>query len=152
MNLSATILPELVSSAPEILRGLWSTMGLATAITLIGVVGGILVFYLTLSPVPLVRRLVQGYISLLIGTPLLIILFLIYYGLPPLGIRLSPLVVALIGFGFNVSAYNARFLTTAYNALDPSEREAAAAQGFPPAQVFRLITLAFGWCRTFPDR
>ena len=54
---------------------------------------------------------------------------------------LSPFVVAVIGFTFNVGAYNAAYITTAYNGLDHSEIEAAKAQGFNQLQIFRYITL-----------
>lgn len=126
---------------PQILSGLGSTVLLAVAITLSGFVGGILVFYLSLSPNRPCRRMTEAYISFFIGTPLIVLLFLMYYGLPQWGVRLSPLAVALVGFTMNVSAYNARYLMTAYNGLDQGELEAARAQGFNPLQIFRLITL-----------
>jgi polar amino acid transport system permease protein len=77
---------------------------------------------------------------LFIGTPLIVFLFLLYYGLPNLGVTLSPFVIAVFGFTFNVSAYNARYLTIAYKELDQAELESARAQGFSLSQVFRLIT------------
>jgi polar amino acid transport system permease protein len=83
----------------------------------------------------------NGYISFFIGTPLIVLLFLMYYGLPQWGIRLSPLMVAVTGFTMNVAAYNARYLISAYNGIDACELEAARAHGFTNAQVFRLITL-----------
>jgi polar amino acid transport system permease protein len=73
--------------------------------------------------------------------PLIVLLFLMYYGLPQWGIRLSPFTVAFIGFTFNVAAYNAAYMKTAYNGLDKTQLEAACAQGFAPLQIFRLITL-----------
>jgi polar amino acid transport system permease protein len=73
--------------------------------------------------------------------PLIVLLFLMYYGLPQWDVRLSPFTVAFIGFTFNVAAYNAAYLKTAFNGLDKSQLEAASAQGFSPVQIFRLITL-----------
>jgi len=73
--------------------------------------------------------------------PLIVLLFLMYYGLPQWGVRVSPLMVAIIGFTFNVAAYNAAYLRTAYNGLDAVELEAAAAQGFSHRQIFSLIIL-----------
>jgi polar amino acid transport system permease protein len=64
-----------------------------------------------------------------------------YYGLPELGLRISPFAVSVIGFTLNVSAYNARYLMTAYNGLDRMEIEAAWAQGFTAPETFRFITL-----------
>ncbi|MEA3299207.1 MAG: amino acid ABC transporter permease [Pseudomonadota bacterium] len=126
---------------PGIVAGLGNTLLLAAIITVTGLAGGILVFYLSLSQNRLCRKLTEGYISFFIGTPLIALLFLMYYGLPQWGLRLSPLAVAVIGFTFNVAAYNARYLSTAYRGLDQDELEAARAQGFSSLQVFRLVTL-----------
>lgn len=126
---------------PQILGGLGNTLLLSVIITVTGLLGGIFVFYLTLHPSIACRRLTDAYISLFIGTPLIVFLFLMYYGLPQWGIKLTPLTVAVVGFTVNVSAYNARYMTTAYNGLDPAELDAARAQGFSELRIFSLITL-----------
>jgi polar amino acid transport system permease protein len=131
---------DLFSYWPQIVRGLRDTILLSVTITATGLLGGVGVFALTLSSRPFVRYLTQSYISLFIGTPLIVFLFLLYYGLPSLGVTLSPFVIAVLGFTLNVSAYNARYLTIAYKGLDQAELESARAQGFSPFQVFRLIT------------
>jgi polar amino acid transport system permease protein len=141
MELSAfPLVAELVNAWPQIATGLGKTVVLSATITVNGLLGGVLVFYLTLSPNAAVRHLTQRYISLFIGTPLIVFLFLMYYGLPNLGIVVSPFGIAVFGFFLNVSAYNARYLTTAYKGLDQAELQAARAQGFSDLQVFRLIT------------
>jgi polar amino acid transport system permease protein len=132
---------QLQAFAPQILSGLNKTLLLAGVITLTGLVGGIGVFYLSLSQSVWIRRFTEGYISFFIGTPLIVLLFLMYYGLPQWGVRLSPFVVAVIGFTLNVAAYNARYMMTAYRGLDADELEAARAQGFSQWQTFRLVTL-----------
>jgi polar amino acid transport system permease protein len=132
---------DLLEQMPLILGGLGKTLQLTTVISLTGLLMGILVFYLTLSQSSLVRRLTNAYISFFIGMPLIVLLFLMYYGLPQWGVKLSPFAVAVIGFTMNVGAYNAAYLTSAFNGLDHSELEAARAQGFDHRQIFRLITL-----------
>ena len=131
---------DVVSYWPQIVRGLRDTIILSVTITLTGLVGGIGVFGLALSSNRIVRYLTQSYISLFIGTPLIVFLFLLYYGLPNLGVTLSPFTIAVFGFTLNVSAYNARYLTIAYKELYQAELQSARAQGFSPFQVFRLIT------------
>lgn len=131
---------DLVSYGPQILKGLRDTILLSVTITLTGLIGGVGVFYLALSQNRFVRFATQSYISLFIGTPLIVFLFLLYYGLPNLGVTWSPFAIAVLGFTFNVSAYNARYLTIAYKGLDQAELQSARAQGFSPFQVFRLIT------------
>lgn len=131
---------DLWSYWPQIAKGLRDTILLSVTITATGLLGGIGVFGLTLSESRLVRYLTQSYISLFIGTPLIVFLFLMYYGLPNLGVKLSPFAIAVFGFTLNVSAYNARYLTIAYKALDQAELQSARAQGFSRFQIFRLIT------------
>jgi polar amino acid transport system permease protein len=126
---------------PLILTGLVNTIELAGLISISGLLLGIVVFYLTLNNNRYVRYLINAYISFFIGMPLIVLLFLMYYGLPQWGVRLSPYTVAFIGFTFNVAAYNAAYLKTAYNGLDKTQIEAASAQGFNSWQIFIFITL-----------
>jgi polar amino acid transport system permease protein len=132
---------DLLEQMPLILAGLVNTLELAVIISITGFVLSIVVFYLTLSKNKLIRNATNSYISFFIGMPLIVLLFLMYYGLPQWGVRLNPFTVAIIGFTFNVAAYNAAYLKTAFNGLDQTQIEAATAQGFRPLQIFRLITL-----------
>ena len=132
---------DLLQQMPLILAGLLNTLELAVVISITGFLLGIFVFYLTLSKNNLIRNSINAYISFFIGMPLIVLLFLMYYGLPQWGVRLNPFTVAVIGFTLNVAAYNAAYLKTAFNGLDTSQIEAATAQGFKPSQIFRLITL-----------
>jgi len=132
---------DLLEQMPLILTGLVNTLQLAVIISVTGFLLGIVVFYLTLSKNSLIRNATNAYISFFIGMPLIVLLFLMYYGLPQWGVRLNPFTVAVIGFTLNVAAYNAAYLKTAFNGLDFSQIEAASAQGFKPSQIFRLITL-----------
>lgn len=132
---------DLLEQMPLILSGLVSTLKLAASISVTGLLLGIVVFYFTLSSNRFVKQAINGYISFFIGMPLIVLLFLMYYGLPEWGVRLSPFNVAFIGFTLNVAAYNAAYLKTAYNGLDKTQLEAATAQGFNALQIFKLITL-----------
>ena len=135
------LIKDLIAYSPQILTGLKNTVLLMVIMSVTGLFGGIAVFYLTLSRTDAVRTWTERYISFFIGTPLLVHLFLMYYGLPQFGIRLSAFTVCIIGFTLNVSAYNARYLMTAYHGLDKTELEAAHAQGFTHPEIFRLIIL-----------
>ncbi len=132
---------DLIAYSPQIMTGLKNTVLLMVIMSITGLIGGVAVFYLTLSRANAVRTWVERYISFFIGTPLLVHLFLMYYGLPQFGVHLSAFTVCIIGFTLNVSAYNARYLMTAYHGLDKTELEAAQAQGFTHPEIFRLIIL-----------
>ncbi|NIF47154.1 amino acid ABC transporter permease [Enterobacter sp. Ap-1006] len=126
---------------PLIIRGIGATIGLTVAMSLTGFLLGIVVFYFSLSRRPKVARFVERYKSFFIGTPLICIIYILYYGLPQLAIRLTPFEVTLLGFTLNIAAYNAAYLLTAYNGMDKTQIEAAAAQGFSPAQIYLWIIL-----------
>ncbi|MEN5315847.1 amino acid ABC transporter permease [Pseudomonas koreensis] len=132
---------DLIEQLPLIFSGLLKTLQLTVVVTLLGLLGGVCILYMRISQNKLTRRAVEAYISFFIGVPLIVILFVVYYGLPQYGIRLSPFVVAVICFALNVSAYNASYMFIAYQALDRKELEAAKAQGFNSFQVYRFVTL-----------
>lgn len=134
-------LRDLLEQMPLILTGLGETLKLTVTISITGLLLGVAVFYLSQSQFIGMRHLIRAYISFFIGMPLIVLLFLMYYGLPQWGVSLSPFMVAVIGFTFNVAAYNAAYMTIAYNGLDHGEIEAAKAQGFKHLQIFRFIVL-----------
>jgi polar amino acid transport system permease protein len=137
-----SFLRDLLEQWPLIFTGLLQTLKLTVLVSVSGLLLGVLVFYCSVSSIKIVRTFFRGYISFFIGMPLIVLLFLMYYGLPQWGVKTSPFVIALIGFSLNVAAYNAAYLTTAYNGLDPVEIEAARAQGFSHVQIFRFVILA----------
>lgn len=141
MNGWATFHSDLLEQSPLILMGLTKTLQLTAIISLSGLLLGIVIFYASLSRNNALRCFINAYISFFIGMPLIVLLFLIYFGLPQWGIKLSPFQVAVFGFSLNVAAYNAAYLTSAYNGLDHAQMEAARAQGFSTGQIFKLITL-----------
>lgn len=141
MNGWATFHSDLLEQSPLILMGLTKTLQLTAIISLSGLLLGIVIFYASLSRNNTLRCFINAYISFFIGMPLIVLLFLIYFGLPQWGIKLSPFQVAVFGFSLNVAAYNAAYLTSAYNGLDHAQMEAARAQGFSTGQIFKLITL-----------
>jgi polar amino acid transport system permease protein len=132
---------DLIDQMPLIIDGLVQTILLTITISVTGFVAGIGVFYLRQHGSRVLSGFAAGYTSFFLGLPLIVLLFLMYYGLPNWGVRLSPFVVAVIGFTLNVAAYNAAYMMTAYYGMDSSEREAASAQGFTDLQVFRHVVL-----------
>lgn len=132
---------DLLEQLPLIAEGLYNTLLLTGIVSVTGLIFGIVIFYLSLSQNRIIKRFISGYISFFIGMPLIVLLFLMYYGAPQFGVKLTPFFVAVFGFTLNVAAYNAAYLTTAYNGFDQTEFEAARALGFSFNQIFRLITL-----------
>ena len=83
--------------------------------------------------------LARAYVEVFRGTPLLIQLYLIFYGLPSIGIRLSPLVAAVVGLGFNYAAYEAENYRAGIQSIPRGQMEAALSLGMTRAQALRHV-------------
>jgi polar amino acid transport system substrate-binding protein len=113
-----------------------SLAGMAVAIGT-GLVLAILRVY---GPWPL-QWLAIGYIELIRGTPLLIQLLIIFYGLPNIGIKLSPFVAGVLGLGLNYAAYEAENYRAGIFAVPKGQMEAARALGMTHVQGLRFVVL-----------
>lgn len=132
---------EIGREVPALLSGLQWTLILSGAITASGLLGGMILLFFLTHPARAVRAAANAYVAFFIGTPLLALLFLMYYGLPAAGIRMSPFWTAFLGFTLNVSAYNARYLLSGCKAISETERTAALAMGFGRRQIFFSLIL-----------
>jgi cystine transport system permease protein len=131
----------IAASLPLLLKGLAYTVALALFGMGAGLALGFGLALMRLSPLAALRWPAGVYVSAVRGTPLLVQLFLIYYGLPQLGLELSPLVAAGAGFALNMAAYACEILRSAIAAVDRGQGEAAAVLGLSPAQTLVFITL-----------
>ncbi len=131
----------LAQSAPFLAKGLAYTLALALFGMGAGLALGFALALMKLSSSRPLRLFAGAYISAVRGTPLLVQLFLIYYGLPQLGLELSPLVAAGIGFALNMAAYAAEILRSSILAVDAGQWEAATVLGLKRGQTLRLVVL-----------
>ena len=142
MSLSDKLYKILIKgdSWKTILGGLWVTIQISALALLLGTVLGALICLLRTRKNPLIRGIASVYIAVLRGTPVLMLLLLLYYGvLASAGI--APVMVAVITFALNVSAHVAELLRSALAAADKGQAEAARTLGFSAWSTFRLITL-----------
>jgi polar amino acid transport system permease protein/polar amino acid transport system substrate-binding protein len=123
-----------------ILTGLWVTIKISFLALLLGTVLGTLVCLLRTRKNPLARGIASIYIAILRGTPVLMLLLLLYYGVFARA-GLTPLMVAVVTFALNVSAHVAELLRAALDAADRGQAEAARTLGFSAWDAFRLVTL-----------
>jgi His/Glu/Gln/Arg/opine family amino acid ABC transporter permease subunit len=87
----------------------------------------------------LLRGLGAAYVEVMRNTPLLVILYLIYFAGPSVGVRLSSFTAAVIGLSLNSAGYMAEILRAGLIAVAPGQFEAAQAQGMTTLQVFRHV-------------
>jgi polar amino acid transport system substrate-binding protein len=85
--------------------------------------------------------LAGAYIEVVRGTPLLVQLFLIFYGLPHIGVRLSPFIAAIVGLGLNYSAYEAENYRAGLQSVPRTQMEAALALGMSRFQALRHVII-----------
>ena len=131
----------LLDSLPFLLKGAIWTVVLSLGGMFFGLLLGFGLALLRRSSNLALRSLARLYISFFRGTPLLVQLFVIYYGLPELGLQLDPLPAALIGFSLNMAAYTAEIIRAAIGAIDRGQWEAAASIGMTPLQTLRRAIL-----------
>lgn len=131
----------LLQSIPQLLKGMGFTIELALGSMVFGLALGFGLALMRLSKEKIVRRSARVYVSFIRGTPLLVQLFMIYYGLPTIGIRLDPMTSGLIGFSLNMAAYTSEILRAAIAAIDIGQREAAFVMGMTRFQVMRRVIL-----------
>lgn len=131
----------IIESLPALLQGALYTVFLGLGGMILGLLLGFLIALGRLyGPRPL-QWLTRFYVSFFRGTPLLVQLFIIYYGMPQFGIELSPLLAALIGFALNTGAYTAEILRSAIASIDHGQWEAAASLGMSRRHTLQRIII-----------
>ena len=136
---------------PSLLDGVATTL----ALTGIAIVGGLALGILGASarlygPKPL-RLAAVTYVVAIRNTPLLIQLFLVFFGLPSLGIRFDAPVAAAIALTVNLGAYATEIVRAGLQAIPPTQIEAGLALGLSPLQVFRHVVLFPALRMMFPS-
>ncbi|MGL4915567.1 MAG: amino acid ABC transporter permease [Aeromonas allosaccharophila] len=126
---------------PLLSAGLIFTVPLTLITFVLGILLGLLVALARLyGPTPLVV-LVRFYVWLIRGTPLLVQLFLIFYGLPRAGIVLDAFTAAVIGFTLNIGAYSSEIIRATLAAIPKGQWEAAYSIGMNWPQVMWRVIL-----------
>lgn len=137
-------LDYMLGLVPVILGYVPLTIGMATAGMVCALVLACLLAVERVARVPVLDQFVQLFISFFRGTPLLVQLFLFYYGLPqilPVLAGINGVTAAIIGLTLHFSAYMAESIRAAILGVDRSQWEAAQAVGMTPAQSMRRIVL-----------
>ena len=107
----------------------------------LGLAVALVVALMRLSPVRAVSAAARAYVSVIRGTPLLLQLFIIYYGLPALGVTFEPFPAAVIAFTLNVGGYAAEVIRSAILAVPKGQWEAASTVGMGYTTTLRRVVL-----------
>jgi His/Glu/Gln/Arg/opine family amino acid ABC transporter permease subunit len=103
--------------------------------------GGLILALANIGAFAPTRWMARIYIELIRGTPALAQLFILYFGLSAVGIRLSPMTASIVGLGMNGMAYVAEIFRGGIEALDRGQSEAALSLGLTPVAVLRDVLL-----------
>ncbi len=141
----------IVESLPALLKGAVLTVEITLISLTFGVIAGTLLALARLSPIKPLSWLATIYIELIRGTPLLVQIFLIYFGLPQItGINLDPFPAGAIAFSLNSAAYVAEIMRSGIQGVPRGQTEASLSLGFSPRDTMRYIVLPQAFRRVLP--
>ena len=134
----------LLHIVPIISEGLEVTVSLFFVVLVLSLPSGILLAMLRLSPLTIVRRIVEFYVYIMRGTPLMLQILFIYYGLPfipYIGVQLDAPTAAVISFVLNYAAYLCEIFRGGIQSIPKGQYEGAKVLGFTYAQTMRKSIL-----------
>lgn len=129
------------SLGPILLGAVQATIPLALASFVLGLIIALVIALMRISGNALLSGIARFYISVIRGTPLLVQLFVIFYGLPSIGIKLEPWPSAIIALSLNVGGYAAEVIRAAILSVPKGQWEAGHMIGMSRAQTLRRIIL-----------
>ncbi len=138
MSLDFTVVPPYFG---VIFMGALWTIAITAAAALLSFVGGIVFAVVALYAPLLIRLPFRAFAWLFMGTPLLLQLFLIYFGLVQIGIDLPAFVAGVIGLGLHFAVYNSELIQTSILAVDKGQMEAARTVGLSRSQALRKVVI-----------
>jgi len=145
-----SVLDDCRKFLPALLKGTAMTLLLVLCTMLVSPLGGLLIALGRISTFRPLSALCWFVIWFFRGTPLLLQLFFIYYGLPAFGLTLPPLTAAVIGLGLNYSAYLGEIIRGAIQSIDHGQMEAAKAIGMTYGQAMRRVIIPQTYKRLMP--
>ncbi|MFW6381569.1 MAG: amino acid ABC transporter permease [Bacillota bacterium] len=135
---------------PLLLDGLWVTLYLTVLSIMLGLTLGVLLALGKIYGPGYISWFCKAFIAIIRGTPLMVQLFILYFGLPPYGIKMSALTVAVIGFTINSGAYQAEYLRGSIESIDINQLQAAYSLGMSKWQAIFYIILPQALRRVIP--
>lgn len=142
MNIKEILYKTLIAgdSYKTLLKGLGVTVQISLLSVILGTLLGMVICAMRRSRFRVIRTVAAGYIAVVRGSPVLLLLMLMYYVVFA-GSKVSATIVAVAAFSLHMGAYTAACFYSAINATDAMQAEAARTLGFSKWQAFILITL-----------
>lgn len=143
-------LSALVRAIPALLYGASVTLRITVLSIAIGLVIGFITGLARVWPNLVFRAISSAYIELIRGTPLLVQIFIVYFGLPALGLNLDPFIAGMIAMGINSGAYIGEIVRGGIESIAKGQMEAARSLGLTYWQAMRYVILPQSLVRILP--
>jgi polar amino acid transport system permease protein len=135
---------------PALTRGLWISLGLILPSSILGLAGGVAVGTLRVYGTAITRRLAGAYVLVFRGFPLIVQLYIWYFGLPRIGIFLSPYAASVLGFVLCSTAYHSEYVRGALLSIRQGQVMAAQSIGLTRMQTILHVILPQAFRRALP--
>jgi His/Glu/Gln/Arg/opine family amino acid ABC transporter permease subunit len=134
----------------ELAKGTMTTVTVSLAGIAVGMVFGLALALIRMSSLPLASRAVAVYVSVVRATPMVTLALLVFFGLPTLGVRLSPLTAAIVIIAINTMVFQAEIWRASLLDFPRAQLDAARAAGMTRALAFRRIVFPQAWRASLP--
>ena len=135
---------------PHLIQGLWVSIALIIPSALFGIIIGIIVGSLRVYAPPALKKATGLYVLIFRGFPLIVQLYIWYFGMPHIGVFLSPFAAAVTGFSLCSGAYHSEYVRGAIQSIKSGQMQAAEAMGFSKIKAVLYIILPQAFRRTLP--
>ncbi len=152
----STSISVILQAVPTLLQGALVTLQLTILSVVFGLIGGSLIGIIRLSHIAPLRWLARAYVDFFRGTPLLVQIFMIYFGLPAIVQELGStftfdrLVAGVIALSLNSAAYIAEVVRAGIQSIEAGQGEAAQSLGLSPVQTMRYVIFPQAFRRMIP--
>ncbi|MEL6247931.1 MAG: amino acid ABC transporter permease [Cyanobacteria bacterium J06626_23] len=146
----------IIDALPALLQGALITLMLTAFSVSLGLIGGVLLGIARLSSIKLLKTAARAYIDFFRGTPLLVQIFMIYFGIPALsnglglGFKFNQFWAAVMALSLNSAAYLAEIVRAGIQSIEQGQWEAAEAMGLNRMQALRYIVFPQAFRRMIP--
>ncbi len=144
------ILPYIQTMMPQMMEGLKVTLQVFALTLILSVPLGIIVALCRLSKMTVLNKIMEVYILIMRGTPLLLQIIFIFFGLPIVGIRIDRMPSAILAFTLNYGAYFAEIFRAGIGSIDEGQYEGAEVLGLSKVDTFFRIILPQAFKRVLP--
>ena len=133
---------EMIQKAwPTLVEGFWTTLLLAICAAIMSTIIGLLLAVFRSFNNPVLNFFIIAYVDFFRAMPIIVLMMLIYYALPFMGISLSAILSGILALGLNSSAYVSEIFRAGFLSIKKGQIEASSALGLNPIQTMRLVIL-----------